>query len=91
MPALEAGVLSIGDITFTTPASIPTSIPSPPNFPLVSVCISLKISGLIYAEYGSSDCKTPLIASSITSALSISSTYSFDIFSKTSLKRSIFS
>ena len=45
MPAFEAGVSSIGDITFTTPASIPTSIPSPPNSPLVSVCISLNISG----------------------------------------------
>ena len=40
-----AGVSSIGDITFTTPDSIPTSMPSPPNSPLVSVCISLNISG----------------------------------------------
>ena len=34
------GVSSIGVITFTTPASILTSIPRPPNSPLVSVCIS---------------------------------------------------
>ena len=45
IPALEAGVLSIGDITLTTPDSILTSIPSPPNSPLVSVCISSKTSG----------------------------------------------
>ena len=36
-----------GEITFTTPASIPISIPNPPNSPFVSVCISLKSSGLI--------------------------------------------
>ena len=41
----SAGVLSIGEITFTTPNSIPTSIPRPPNSPLVSVSISLKIFG----------------------------------------------
>ena len=34
-----------GEITFTTPASMLTSIPSPPNSPLVSVCISSKILG----------------------------------------------
>ena len=50
LPHFDAGVLSIGEITFTTPRSIPTSIPRPPNSPLVSVCISLNISGLIYAE-----------------------------------------
>ena len=37
-PELKDG---IGDITFTTPDSMLTSIPSPPNSPLVSVCISL--------------------------------------------------
>ena len=55
MPALDAGVSSIGDMTFTTPASIVTSIPSPPNSPLVSVCISSKVFGDMYPEYGSSD------------------------------------
>ena len=45
MPASAAGVSSIGEITFTTPASIPISIPRPPNSPFVSVCISLKSSG----------------------------------------------
>ena len=39
-----------GEITFTTPDSIPTSIPSPPNSPLVSVCISFRSSGDKYAE-----------------------------------------
>ena len=45
-----AGVSSIGVITFTTPASILTSIPSPPNSPLVSVCINPNVSGDIYEE-----------------------------------------
>ena len=35
------------EITFTTPASIPISIPNPPNSPFVSVCISLNSSGLM--------------------------------------------
>ena len=38
-PASAAGESSIGVITFITPASMLTSIPSPPNSPLVSVCI----------------------------------------------------
>ena len=42
---LNAGELSMGEITLTTPASIPTSIPSPPNFPLVSVCMLSNILG----------------------------------------------
>ena len=41
--SMEAGVSSIGEITLTTPDSILTSIPKPPNSPLVSVCISLNI------------------------------------------------
>ena len=47
--SMEAGVVKvispIGEITFTTPASMLTSIPSPPNSPLVSVCISSNILG----------------------------------------------
>ena len=35
------------DITFTKPFSIVTSIPNPPNSPLVSVAIFLKLSGLM--------------------------------------------
>ena len=41
MPALEAGVSSIGDTTLTTPFSIVTSMPSPPNSPRVWTCMSL--------------------------------------------------
>ena len=52
--------------------------------------MSPKILGDMYAEYGSSDCKRPLIAESMLSDWSISSTYSLLIFSKTSPKRSIF-
>ena len=37
-------MLSIGDITFTKPSSIVISIPNPPNFPWVSLCISSQIS-----------------------------------------------
>ena len=55
IPALDAGVSSIGEITFTTPDSILTSMPNPPNSPLVSVCISSNISGDMYDEYGSRD------------------------------------
>jgi hypothetical protein len=35
MPAFAAGVSSIGDTTLITPFSIVTSMPSPPNSPLV--------------------------------------------------------
>ena len=39
-PARCAGVSSIGAITLTNPSSMPTSIPSPPNSPLVPCCSS---------------------------------------------------
>ena len=42
IPALYAGVSSIGDMTVSTPFLIPTVIPRPPNSPLVCICISLK-------------------------------------------------
>ena len=45
--ALLTGSTGFGEITLTTPASMPISIPNPPNSPLVSVCISLNNSGLI--------------------------------------------
>ena len=41
MPALEAGVSSIGDTTLMTPFSIVTSMPRPPNSPRVWTCMSL--------------------------------------------------
>ena len=40
MPALAAGVPSMGDTTLITPFSIVTSMPSPPNSPLVCTCMS---------------------------------------------------
>ena len=40
IPALNAGVSSIGETTFTTPFSSVISIPKPPNEPLVLTCIS---------------------------------------------------
>ncbi len=45
MPALDAGVSSIGDTTLMKPSSMPTSMPSPPNSPLVLSCSSAKASG----------------------------------------------
>jgi hypothetical protein len=47
---LAAGVSSIGETTFTTPFSIVTSMPSPPNSPLVCTCMSRKFFGFRYAE-----------------------------------------
>ena len=46
IPALAAGVSSMGETTFTTPSSIVISMPKPPNFPLVFTCMSLYDSGL---------------------------------------------
>ena len=40
MPALAAGVSSIGETTLTSPLSIVTSMPSPPNSPFVCTCMS---------------------------------------------------
>ena len=44
MPALNAGVSSIGEITLTKPSSMPTSMPRPPNWPCVPTCSSLNAS-----------------------------------------------
>jgi hypothetical protein len=41
IPTLKAGVPSIGDTTVRTPSRMLISIPNPPNFPVVSSCISL--------------------------------------------------
>ena len=43
MPALEAGVSSIGVTTLMAPSSSVTSMPSPPNSPLVCTCMSRKL------------------------------------------------
>ena len=40
MPAFAAGVSSIGATTLTRPSSMVTSMPSPPNSPLVVSCMS---------------------------------------------------
>src|SRR6478609_9676208 len=40
MPALAAGVSSIGATTLINPSSIVTSMPSPPNSPRVCTCMS---------------------------------------------------
>ncbi|MCY1440958.1 hypothetical protein D9M71_572530 [compost metagenome] len=45
MPALEAGVSSMGETTLMKPSSAPTSMPRPPNSPLVLSCSSWKSSG----------------------------------------------
>jgi hypothetical protein len=45
MPAREAGVPSIGEITLTTPSSLVTSMPRPPYSPRVVSCMSSKLSG----------------------------------------------
>ena len=47
IPALLAGVLSIGEITFTKPSSIVTSMPKPPYSPRLFSCRSRKLLGLI--------------------------------------------
>ncbi len=44
-PARSAGVPSIGATTLTTPFSWVTSMPRPPNSPLVWTCMSSKSSG----------------------------------------------
>ena len=55
MPALAAGVSSIGVITLTNPDSMVTSIPKPPNSPLVSVSDSSKVIKEVSNKYSDSD------------------------------------
>ncbi len=50
MPALAAGVSSIGATTLTRPSSIVTSMPSPPNSPLVVSCMSRQAFSFMYRE-----------------------------------------
>ena len=44
-PALAAGVSSIGATTLTSPSSMVTSMPRPPNSPRVCTCMSRKLFG----------------------------------------------
>ncbi len=44
MPARDAGVSSIGEMTLMSPSSAPTSMPRPPNSPCVLLCMSLNAS-----------------------------------------------
>ena len=44
IPALAAGVSSIGATTLIRPSCVPTSIPNPPNSPWVPTCKSRKAS-----------------------------------------------
>ena len=46
----QINYLDLVSISSTNQKEKPISIPKPPNSPLVSVCISLNNSGLIYAE-----------------------------------------
>ena len=62
IPALLAGVSSIGDITFTKPSSVVISIPKPPNFPVVPTLSSLKSSLDKNEEWGSKPVTIPFIA-----------------------------
>ena len=62
-PALNAGLSSIGDTTFTKPSSMATSIPNPPNSPCVPACKSLKASASIKVECGSKPASMPVKAS----------------------------
>ena len=74
MPALAAGVSSMGDTTFTKPSSVPTSMPRPPNSPWVPTWSSLKASASRYCECGSRPESMPLIASVISFLSSTAST-----------------
>ncbi len=53
IPALYAGVPSIGEITVRIPFCIVITIPIPPNSPWVSICNSSKASGGSNEECGS--------------------------------------
>ena len=77
MPALCAGVSSIGEMTVTNPFCMVMWMPMPVNLPLVSICRSSKASGGSSEECGSSPWSIPLMAFWIRSLASTSSTYSF--------------
>ena len=47
IPARQAGVSSIGEITVRTSFLRPIVMPRPPNSPLVSTCISLNMSSVM--------------------------------------------
>ena len=74
MPALNAGVSSIGETTRMTPSSTPTSIPRPPKRPWVSTCNSWNASASRKSECGSRPRTIPLIASLISLSSGTAST-----------------
>ena len=62
MPALDAGVPSIGEITVSAPSLKPTTMPSPPNLPVVPILNSSNSFGGSIIECGSNCVSMPLIA-----------------------------
>ncbi|MOA17189.1 hypothetical protein D3C78_1374350 [compost metagenome] len=74
MPARAAGVSSMGETTLMKPSSVPTSMPRPPNSPLVLSCSSENSCGSRYAECGSRLLSMPLMAFSSRVLSSIGST-----------------
>ncbi len=84
IPALDAGVSSIGLITLKKPFSGTTSTPRPPNSPLVSTCIARNCSAFMNVECGSRPVSMPLMASLMRSVSETGSTYSLRTRSNTS-------
>jgi hypothetical protein len=74
MPARKAGEPSIGETTFTRPSSMPISMPTPTNRPVVPSRNSLKDFLSKYCECGSSPATMPEIASVISFFSSTTST-----------------
>ena len=71
-PALNAGVPSIGEITVNIPSLRPTTIPRPPNLPVVPILNSSKSLGGKTTEWGSNCESMPLIAANSISSVLIS-------------------
>ena len=74
MPALSAGVFSIGEMTVRAPSFMPTVIPRPPNSPFVCTCISLNAFSFKNPECASRLFKSPSMALSTISLNCKSST-----------------
>ncbi len=74
-PARAAGVSSMGEMTLTKPSSAPTSMPRPPNSPLMVLSNSLFSSGSRYAECGSRSDNMPRAAPTSSFLSSTGSTY----------------
>ncbi|MNS87838.1 hypothetical protein D3C72_1217930 [compost metagenome] len=86
MPAREAGVSSIGVMTLTSSFSMVTSMPRPPNSPLVWVRMSLASLAFMKLECGSSELSMPLMAFSTSFSSSGGVTYCARTRSNTSPK-----